>query len=85
MMRLLTKGLSVFLLAIQERTIWLSDHKQAEWLTLIDVEIMLYNFLPSTAVINSSLGRVCCLRGAALDFDISIADCVPCSRYATAS
>jgi len=82
--RLLTNGLSFFLLVIQERTIWLSDQKQTFATMLIDLEIKLYILVPSTAAINSNLGKECCLRGAALYFDISMADCVPCCRYATA-
>ena len=50
---------------------------------LIDFEMKLYCLVPSVAAINSSLGKECCLRGVALDFDISMADCVTCCRYAS--
>ena len=81
---LLINSLSVFLLVIQEKTIWLSDQKQTLVSVLIDFEMKLYSLVPSVAAINSSLGKECCLRGAALDFDITMADCVPCCRYVTA-
>ena len=58
--RLCTKGLRVFLLVIQESTIWLSE-------TVRDLEMKVYSLVPTTAAINFNLGRACGLRGAALD------------------
>ena len=63
--------------------IWLSDQKQTLVSMSIDFEMKLHSLASSTTAINSSIGKECCLRGAALDFVISMADCVPCSRYAT--
>ena len=79
---LLINGLSIFLLVIQERTILLSDQKQTLVSVLIDFKMKLYSLVPNVAAINSSLDKECCLRDAVLDFDISMADCVPCCRYA---
>ena len=71
--QLLTNGLSVFLLLIHERTIWLSGQNKI-LVVRMDVDINTCSHASSTAAINSSLGKVCCLRGAALAFDMSIAD-----------
>jgi len=50
------------------KAIWLSDHRQIEKLIVNDVEIYEHKWV---AAINSSLGSKCCLRGAALAFEIT--------------
>ena len=52
-------------------------------LVLSDVLTNEHSHAAMTTAISSSLGRECCLSGAALDFDIISVQLVPCCRYTT--
>ena len=67
----LTNGCSGLWLDIQWITIWLSDQSWVVQSRLKDVLMKELSFAASTAAFSSSLGRVSCLSGAALDLDIT--------------